>query len=161
MSQASENAVHVSIRLAAAADAIALAKLRYAFRSSMAETTEDEASFVPRCARWMKERLENTNGWRCWIAERGDLPVGNLWAQLIEKVPNPTAESEYHAYITNLYVDEACRGQGVGSLLLNAALGWIQTNDVHAVILWPTERSRSLYRRHKFTAADDLMELLL
>jgi ribosomal protein S18 acetylase RimI-like enzyme len=48
--------------------------------------------------------------------------VGNLWLQLIEKIPNPTTEPEQHAYVTNFYVTEAARGQGIGTMLLSAAL---------------------------------------
>jgi len=109
----------------------------------------------------MQERLQYGNSWKCWIAEHQQTPVGNLWAQLIEKVPNPTSEPEYHAYLTNFYVRKHYCGQGIGSLLLSAALAWIQTNDVHAVILWPTEPSRSFYLRRGFSVREDLMELII
>jgi hypothetical protein len=32
---------------------------------------------------------------------------------------------------------------------------------VHAIILWPTERSRSLYERQGFAVRDDMMELIV
>ena len=107
----------------------------------------------------MQERLADDRFWRCWIAEGSDVPVGNLWAQIIEKIPNPVSESEHHAYITNFYVRDDWRGHGIGSMLLSEALTWIQTNEVHAVFLWPTERSRQFYRRHGFSLRGDLMEL--
>jgi GNAT superfamily N-acetyltransferase len=151
----------VTIRLATASDAIVLARLRYAFRSSTGQVDEEDESFVQRCTPWMQERLEKASLWRCWLAEHNHTTVGSLWAQLIEKVPNPTAEPEYHVYLTNLYVREDCRGHGIGSVLLSAALAWIQTNDVQAVILWPSKRSRSLYLRHGFSVPEDLMELII
>jgi len=155
----------VTIRQASSSDAHRLARLRYAFRSSLDQVNENqvnenEESFVERCTPWMTERLQDSSIWKCWLAERDSLVVGNLWAHLIEKIPNPTLEPEHHAYITNLYVCEDCRGQGIGAMLLSAALLWVQTNDVHAVILWPTERSRSLYQRHGFSAPEDLLELI-
>jgi GNAT superfamily N-acetyltransferase len=150
----------VTIRLATAADALSLAKLRFDFRSAIVKVNEDEAAFLERCAQWMSERLSRPSGWKCWLAELDGRPVGHLWAQLIEKVPNPTTEPEYHAYITNLFVSPEARG-AAGSRLLAAALAWIEMNDVHAVILWPTERSRSLYQRYGFTTPVDLMELLM
>ena len=163
MSDESENlgSANVTIRLASASDVIMLAILRYAFRCSIGQAHEDVESFVERCAPWMRERLEEASLWRCWLAERSQTPVGNLWAQLIEKVPNPTSEPEYHAYLTNLYVLQEHRGHGIGSMLLSAVLAWIRTNDVHAVILWPTEESRSFYLRHGFSASEDLMELII
>ena len=150
----------VTIRLASAADALSLARLRFDFRSAIEKVDEDETAFLERCAQWMSERLSRPSGWQCWLAELDGRAVGHLWAQLIEKVPNPTAEPEYHAYITNLFVSPEARG-AAGSRLLAAALAWIEMNDVHAVILWPTERSRSLYQRHGFTTPDDLLELVM
>jgi GNAT superfamily N-acetyltransferase len=151
----------VNIRLATEPDAHALAQLRYEFRSSVGLVSEWESEFVGRCRRWMSERLREGGAWRCWVAERESELVGNLWAQLIEKIPNPVAEPERHAYVTNFYVREGERGRGTGSLLLAAALDWCRSSGVHAVILWPTERSRALYLRHGFAVREDLLELII
>jgi GNAT superfamily N-acetyltransferase len=150
----------VAIRLASVADALVLARLRYDFRYSINEATEDDELFVPRCKLWMQERLQHSSFWRCWIAEREQTPVANLWAQLIEKVPNPTSEPEYHLYLTNFYVRKDWRGKGIGSMLLSAALTWSQTKNVHAAILWPSEQSLSFYLKRGFcVGGDDLMVL--
>lgn len=152
----------VSVRLATVKDALMLAKFRYAFRSSTGSAEENENEFVERCSRWMQERLREEGGaWTCWVAEQAGAPVGHLWAQLIEKIPNPMPEPERHAYLTNFYIAEDARGRGTGSLLLSAALDWCKRQEVHAVILWPTERSRSLYLRHGFSVREDLLELLI
>lgn len=151
----------VSLRPATVSDAPVLARLRYEFRSGTGPVVEGEAEFVRRCGRWMEERLREGGAWRCWIAERDGAPVGQLWAQLIEKMPNPSPELECHAYLTNFYVREDARGRGVGSMLLSAALEWCQARRVHAAILWPTERSRSLYQRYGFAVRPDLMELIV
>ena len=151
-----------TIRLASDSDAPALAKLRYALRSSMGgAVTEPEAEFLQRCAEWMKEHLKAGSVWQCWVAERNEELIGCLWLQLVEKIPNPRSEPEHHAYITNFFIQEFARGRGIGSELLASAIAWCNTRDVHAVILWPTERSRSLYQRSGFAVRDDLMELLI
>jgi GNAT superfamily N-acetyltransferase len=95
----------------------------------------------------------------CWIAEQEQTAVGNLWAQLIEKIPNPTSEPEYYVYFTNFYVRNDCRGIGIGSRLFKSALEWAQTKNVHVAILWPTERSVPFYLRNGFAASADIMEL--
>ena len=154
-------AAGATIRLANASDAPALAVLRYALRSSTGVATEPESEFLRRCAVWMQAHLEERNAWRCWIAEEDGNLIGAVWLQLVEKIPNPRAEPEHHGYITNFYVRESARGRGLGSLLLRAALSFCETSDVHAVILWPTERSRSLYERNGFAVRDDLMELIM
>jgi GNAT superfamily N-acetyltransferase len=152
--------VQPTIRVATWRDAEALARLRYDFRASTGRATEPEALFIERCSVWMKDHLQSPV-WHCWVAEIDGHLIGAIWAQLVEKIPNPRAEAEHHAYITNFYLLEDARGRGLGSQLLRAALDWCEGRDVHAVILWPTARSRSLYERYGFAVRDDIMELII
>jgi len=147
-------------RTAVPADALALARLRWAFRSVEAEPIEDEESFVARCTAWMAERLASGR-WRCWVAGAGTEIDGCLWLQLIEKLPNPAAELEQHAYISSVYVRPAARGAGIGEALVRVALDFCKENGVDSAILWPTARSRSLYARHGFSRPDDMLEALI
>jgi len=150
----------MNIRLAKPTDAPALAQLRYAFRSLTDQDVEPQSEFVQRCLTWMTDRLQRPN-WQCWVAEQQDEIIGVLWLQLIEKIPNPTSEPELHAYITNVFVNESSRGQGIGSRLLTETLTFCKDQSVHAVILWPSEKSRTLYERHGFAVRSDLFELVL
>ena len=149
------------IRLATVSDANMLARSRYLFRSSLSPASESEVEFIERCSLWMRERLREDSLWRCWIVEQDHIPVGNLWMQLIEKIPNPVEEPERHAYITNFYVREEARGKGIGSKMLAVALDWAKAKKVDAVILWPTAESRSLYLRHGFAVREDLLERIM
>jgi GNAT superfamily N-acetyltransferase len=150
------------IRPATPADAPALAGLRYEFRTAIATPHEPRAAFLARCSGWMEQRIRETeSGWRCWLATDGDDPAGNVWIYNLPKIPNPVAEPEAHAYITNLYVRQALRGHGVGGRLLGAALDWCRAQPIDSVILWPTPESRSLYSRHGFERGDDIMQLSL
>jgi GNAT superfamily N-acetyltransferase len=106
----------------------------------------------------MTEHLEH-QFWRAWVLEEHDRIIGALWLQLIEKIPNPTAESEVMAYITNVFVNEDSRGKGLGSSLLSVALEFCKRENIQTVILWPSEKSRTLYERHGFAVREDLMEL--
>ena len=152
---------NVSVRLASPEDAAMLAKLRFDLRASLHEIREAEAEFVARCTRWMQERLAPGGYWRCWIAESENVQVGSVWVQLIEKIPNPIAQPESYVYLTNFYVRPEHRSKGVGAKLLSEALAWSRSEKAELVLLWPTERSRSLYARHGFLPADDFMELVL
>lgn len=151
----------VNFRVAIQSDAPALAELRYALRSSTGIATEPQAEFLERCRRWMTDHLQGESLWRCWVAESHNQLIGALWLQLVEKIPNPRSEPEYHAYITNFYVQDSARGRGIGSRLLTTALDWCKAREVHSVILWPTEKSRSLYERHGFAVRSDILELVL
>ena len=149
--------MEVEIRLASEEDAAILARLRCELRSSSHLLIENEQAFLERCESWMKERLRQGGQWQCWIAERQATVVGAVWAQLIEKIPNPVAEPEYYVYLTNFYVREAYRGAGVGSRLLTAVLEWSKSKNAEKVILWPTEKSKTFYLRHGFSFTDDVM----
>jgi GNAT superfamily N-acetyltransferase len=152
---------NIKIRVATESDAPVLARFRYELRSSATEVIESEAEFSERCTRWIMARLQMGSSWRCWIAEYEQTIVGNIWSQLVEKIPNPAAETECYVYVTSFYVREEYRGKGIGTMLLSEAMDWAKTNNAHTVILWPRERSKSLYLRQGFTAADDLMQLNL
>ena len=149
------------IRLATEEDAVTLARLRLELRSSSHTVVEDEQEFLARCESWMKERLAGRGLWRCWIAEREKVSIGAVWAQLIEKIPNPVAEPEYYVYLTNFYVREEYRGEGIGSRLLGAVVEWSKSSNAEKVILWPTEGSKTFYLHRGFTFANDQMHLPL
>ena len=152
---------HIDIRLAVALDAPSLAALRYDFRSSNRAAIEEKSKFVERCAVWMAQNLKEGSSWQCWVAEHEQNLIGTLWLKLIEKIPNPAAEPECHGYISNFYLSESWRGQGIGSRLLATVLDWCKSHRVHTVILWPTEQSRRLYERYGFAVHSDLLELVI
>ena len=151
----------MDVRLARVQDAEVLAGLRYDFRAGMNEAVEGREEFVARCAGWMRERLGAGSAWRCWVVEDAEGLAGQLWLGLIDKVPNPAPELEAHGYVTNVYVDPRLRGKGAGEELMRVALEYCRENRVDSVILWPTERSRTLYARHGFEAPGDMMELVM
>jgi GNAT superfamily N-acetyltransferase len=147
------------IRQASSDDVAELAQLRYDFRSRLSAPIEDEADFTERCRSWMMQRLGDGR-WHCWVAEDDGRLIGNVWIQIVEKIPAPTDEPEEHAYLTNFFVSEVARGRGVGSAILSHVLAWSERRRVHAVFLWPTTRTRAMYERHGFLADGDAMQLL-
>jgi GNAT superfamily N-acetyltransferase len=153
-------ATMTAIRAAAPSDAHRLAELRWEFRVTRAPATEDHDAFIRRCADWMRTELSSEAVWRAWVAMAGDEIVGQVWVQTIGKMPNPVAERERHAYVSNVFVLPAHRG-GAGAHLLEAAIAWARTSNIDRVILWPSARSVTLYERHGFTHHGDVMELAL
>jgi ribosomal protein S18 acetylase RimI-like enzyme len=149
------------IRRARAEDARALAQLRWELRTTITTTAvavanESEHAFVERCTAWMTRRLRATGRWQAWVAESQGCVIGAVWMQTVEKIPNPNGEPESFGYISNLYVRHAARG-GIGTRLLRACLDSIESAAVDHLLLWPTERSRTLYRRLGFDTTRDLV----
>jgi len=147
----------IDIRQASAADAAALAALRWEFRAGREPAVESPEVFLARCSRWMHDELASGR-WRVWVATRERAIVGQVWVTLIQKLPNPVGESERHLYLSNLFVAPSERG-GVGTSLLRSALAYARSERVDRVLLWPSARSVSLYERHGFSRRADVMEL--
>jgi GNAT superfamily N-acetyltransferase len=141
----------VDFRRANPSDAPALARLRFDFRGPLAPTMEPEAAFLARCEKWMANRLADGSPWRVWVAEVTGRLVGNVWVQIVEKLPNPSDEPERHAYVSNFFVRAEHRNVGAGTALMRVVLDECQRLDVDSVFLWPTARSRALYERFGFT----------
>jgi GNAT superfamily N-acetyltransferase len=136
-----------------------LAELRYELRTALAPETVPEPGFLQRCVAWMSSRLAHPEAWRCWLAEdAAGAPLGAVWVQFLEKLPNPVHEPELHAYLTSFYVRPAARNRGIGSALLDAALAACAGRRCDSVFLWPTPDSRALYARHGFVERAGIME---
>jgi len=54
-------------------------------------------------------------------------------------------------------VREAARNRGVGTALLDAALGACEEEGIDTAFLWPTARSRALYVRHGFAERSGIL----
>jgi GNAT superfamily N-acetyltransferase len=148
----------ISIRSATVADAKRLAELRWEFRAGREAPSEPHEVFVRRCVAWMRRELQEGQAWRAWVAVKDGLIVGHVWLQTIHKIPNPVAEPELHAYLSNLYVTPSERG-GIGTRLTETAIEWCRAQRIDRVVLWPARRSVTLYLRLGFTHAGDVMEL--
>lgn len=149
----------IAIRSATDADAPRLAELRWEFRASKATPVETRDAFVARCSVWMRDAIAS-RVWHAWVAVDEEAIVGQVWAHLVPKLPNPAREREQHLYISNVFVVPAARG-GVGTRLLEAAIAFARSERVDRVILWPTDRSRTMYLRAGFAPRDHLFELAL
>src|SRR6266566_6955690 len=150
----------VRIRLARSSDCRALAEMRYRFRAETEPVTETKSRFMRRCTSWMRKHFRSGSyPWRCWVAEEDKRLLGHVCVQLIEKIPNPINEPEFHAYLTNFYVVPEMRSRGLGKRLLNKAVSWCRAGGIDAVILWATPGSKTLYRRCGFVEPADIFEL--
>lgn len=149
----------IQVRRATPADVSALATLRYEFRSQRKPPVESAAEFTARCIEWMRPRVADEARWRVWVLDHGGTIIGNIWLEIIEKLPNPNVERELHGYVTNFFVRPEYRNTGAGSRILEAALEECRRLDVDSVFLWPSERSRPLYERHGFVTPSTMLVL--
>jgi GNAT superfamily N-acetyltransferase len=149
------------VRRANQDDVPTLSRFRYAFRSQRRQATEPESEFIARCAEWMRPRLRSDSRWRVFLLEQGGEAIGNIWLQMIEKIPNPGDEWELHGYITNFFVLPEHRNTGAGSMLLSAAVDDCRALHADSIFLWPSDDSKPLYLRNGFTPAASMMLMKL
>lgn len=147
------------MRRAEPGDAARLARLRYEFRAAEDAPAEPREEFVGRCEAWMERRLQSTaRQWSCWVAEPDGVVRGHVWLKVVPKVPNPVEEPEAHGYLTNTYVQPEHRRRGLGSALVEAAVAWSRERGLDSLVLWPTDDSRSLYRRFGCAPSEGIFE---
>ena len=149
------------IRRAEIADAPALAALRWRFRTEDeevgVEAPEDEREFSAGLAGWLRTRMAGP--WRVWLAEADGDACGHVFLCLVEKVPSPYPHARALGYVTNFYVTPEQRGHGVGRALLDEVTRYARDHHLDTLVVWPSERSASLYRRCGFEGPGELLEL--
>ena len=141
------------LRPATPDDADELARLRWTFRvehGTPVDRTFEE--FLVEFRGFAGEVLADGSAWRAWVAEDGGRLVGCLWIQLVEKVPHPSRRRWERpiGYVTNVYVEPELRNEGVGARLMDEALAFARGREVAEVVVWPSARSVSFYRRAGF-----------
>jgi ribosomal protein S18 acetylase RimI-like enzyme len=148
------------IRRAENADAPALALLRRRFKVDEEEgagVPQDEGEFSAEFAGWLRGRMAGP--WRVWLAEVDGEVCGHVFLCLVEKVPSPYPHARALGYVTNFYVTPEQRDHGVGRALLDEVTRYARDHHLDTLVVWPSERSASLYRRCGFDGPDELLEL--
>jgi len=79
-----------------------------------------------------------------YVAERGGAVVGYVYASL---EPHSWKELRDAAgFIHDVLVDEAHRGAGIASALIEAASAWLKAHGAPRVMLWTAERNHAAQR---------------
>jgi ribosomal protein S18 acetylase RimI-like enzyme len=145
------------IRVARADDADELARLRWDFRVEHGTPVDRSfEEFLDEFRAFAREVLAEDSPWIAWVADEGDRLVGCLWFQLVEKVPHPSRRRWERpiGYVTNVYVEPDMRNEGLGGRLMDEALAFARERRVAEVVVWPSARSVSFYRRAGFGPED-------
>ncbi len=143
------------IRSAGTDDVMELARLRWDMQTEEEPSAESYATFVVRFRPFAEAALRSTS-WRVWVAEADASLVGNLWLQLVPRVPRPGAGSSPLGYLTNVFVAQAHRNSGLGSRLLDHVVDWSRKHPTSVVVVWPSDEAIQWYRRAGFAPSEAL-----
>lgn len=151
----------IAIRQAIPEDAPTLARLRWD------DSTEDgvpatlpDAAFAAGFAEFVRDALASGR-WVIWIAESDGRVVGHLYVQVVGMIPRPGRFARRWGYVAAVYVIPEARNRGIGTRLLRSVIDWANEEGLESLLLWPSERSASLYERAGFVRSPDVMELSL
>ena len=149
----------VAFRRAEEADLPALCTNRWRLRTEDDGDPDgvDPEAFRRHCVAFLREALQG-GPWALWVAESQGRVVANAFVQVVPKVPRPGRFDDAIGYVTNVYVEPEQRGQGVGTELMQHVVAWARERDLELLIVWPSERSRTLYARAGFLAQSEIME---
>ena len=152
----------MSIRIASAADHSSLARLRWDHKAEdrdiPAHASFDQFAEAYRAQLAAHDRVGNTIH---WIAETGCSAIGAVTIRSVDKEISPGRPLTRWGYLTNVYVEPACRNGGIGAALIQNAVAWAKAERLELLIVWPSEPSLGLYRRAGFTGTEPPLEMLL
>lgn len=106
------------------------------------------------------ERALRGDRWAIWVAEDAGEVVATVYVQLVERVPRPNDQAPW-GYVTAVYARADRRDRGIGTALLEAVVRWARSRRLEMLLVWPSERSISLYRRAGFDPSAEGLELHL
>jgi GNAT superfamily N-acetyltransferase len=140
--------VDFHIRQAIIDDAEALARLRWDFSSPAQQAAQPFEAFREPFAAYLAEAF--AHGWVVWVAEAGKRIIGNIYIQVVAKLPRPGRFGHRWGYVTNVYVIPDMRDAHIGAALMARVQQWAREEDLEFLLLWPSERAVPFYQRAGF-----------
>lgn len=96
------------------------------------------------------------------VAELAGRLIGTVWLERVERVPRPSeVPAAPLGYVTFTFVEPEHRNEGVGRQMLDSLRREARSQDFETLIVWPSERSVSLYQRAGFRPPAEILEQVL
>jgi GNAT superfamily N-acetyltransferase len=138
----------ITVREADASDLLALVQLR-------SECTGGEASdaeFAGRLREWFEhERAHRTT----WLAFSGIRVIGMVSLVEYRRMPKPGQPVSRWGYVGHMFVREDARNRGIGTQLLAVLVAAADQRGYVRLVLSPSPRATSFFRRFGFEVADE------
>jgi GNAT superfamily N-acetyltransferase len=144
----------VTVRRTGEHDAARIAALRRAWVEEESGHPVDDDGFEDRFAEWYAEEAARRV---VFLAELGQEPVGMVNLVTFTRMPKPGRAPSLWYYLGNAFVVAGHRDRGIGTALLETAIGYAREQGAARIVLAPSDRSRPFYRRAGFGPATMLL----
>jgi GNAT superfamily N-acetyltransferase len=140
--------VRFTVRKATAADAPALARLRWQWLAEKRdEPSVDRASFLAFFAAWVIDHLPTHVP---FLLEVDGRIAGMAWLMLADRVPSPARVDRRTGDVQSVYVLPELRNGGAGAALIDAVLAEARDRELEHVTVHSSERASPFYLRSGF-----------
>jgi GNAT superfamily N-acetyltransferase len=144
-----------TIRPASAADVAHIVDHRERMFREMG-TACDYDTMAAACTRWYTEALP-AGTYRGWLAEHDRGVIGGGGLIVMPWSPGPSRFDPRMAWIYNVFVEPAHRGQGVARGLIDAMRAWCREQGIERLALNATEAGARVYRDQGYTVVPEPM----
>lgn len=144
-----------TIRAATAADIPTIVHHREQMFRDMG-TVCDYAAMAEACARWYHEALP-AGTYRGWLVDSGEALAGGGGLIVVPWSPGPSRLDPRMAWVYNVFIEPAHRGQGLARRLLHTMHAWCLEQGIERVALNATAAGARVYRELGYTSVHEPM----
>jgi GNAT superfamily N-acetyltransferase len=149
----------VVIRMAEPAEAWAAADLRWTWDvENGAAPAMTQPEYRAAFEAWASEHRSTHT---CFFAERDGEVIGMTWLAITARVPTPRSTARLTADLQSVYVAPSARNEGVGGLLIEAALAAATALGAERAVVHSSSRAVTAYARAGFASSATLMDVSL
>lgn len=136
-----------------------LAALRYRWRVEEAgERAGDASEFEARFLQWYDAHRGTHHG---YLALDDGAAIGCAWLCVINRIPGPERFVRRGGILQSVYVEPAHRNRGIGEQLIGRIVDDARALNLDYLMVHPSARAFSFYRRLGFDKSEKLLELRL
>ncbi len=149
--------MRVTVRRATTADALALAELRWRWRTEeRGEPDTDRDAFLAHFTAWAADHLATHLP---FLVDVDGQPSGMAWLMLAVRVPTPASADRRIGDVQSVYVVPELRNSGVGAALMDAVVAEALDRGLEHVTVHSSERAVPFYQRSGFADGQRWLEL--
>lgn len=147
----------MEVRRAGPDDVEALTDLRWKWRvEERGESGMDRAEFSAHFRSWVESHDQSHPA---WVGRLDGPVVGMAWLAVLERIPSPGSPRRRSGSLQSVYVRPEARSLGLGARLVAAVIDEAVRRELEYIVVHPTERAISLYRRAGFSERPGALEL--